>query len=115
MARLFGLRDVALRRIDIAKALVNHRQRRGCDLRLEYACGVVGMDHNTGHRRGGVFVYVPAMKSKGGGVFVVAAQGDLGLACSLKCRNLSDGSRASRHSQNIRLRWHPPKSPGGGT
>ena len=50
MTRLLGLRDMALRRSDIAKTFVNHRQGCRCDLRLECAGWVVGMDHDTGSR-----------------------------------------------------------------
>ena len=55
------------------------------------------------------------MKPKGSGMLIIAASGDLGLARILKCRDLSNGRRAARHGQNIRLRRHLPKSPCGGT
>ena len=115
MSGLCGLRDMALGRSDIAKAFVNHRQGRRRNLRLECAGWVVGVNHDTGHRCGRLLLYVPAMKPKGGGMFIIAAQGNLGLTARLQCRNLRNGGGASRHGENIRLRGNPPKSPCGGT
>ena len=113
MSRFTGSCDMALSGRYIAKAFVNHCQGRGWDLRLECAGRVVGVDHNAGQRRARLFLDLPAVKPKGGGMFIITAQGDLGLACNVKCRDLSNGRGASRHSQNIRLCRHPPKSPCG--